>query len=457
MARTSNLSHRLDRLLNERVFRQAFTGNRRTLVTAVLVPLAMLAATTLVRVQAATQPPRHPAARSSQTVSGQPATPGTAVHVQVPAVHVNVPAIHVNVPAQHIDIPAIHVNVPAAHIDVPAQHVDVPAVHVNVPAQHVDVPARNIEVPAQHIDIPAIHIDVPSAGAQDGAGGHAAYGATGELMAMLNGFGHALAARASSGDPQATFDRTFSLTGKADLHIATGSGYIHLTRGSASQVHVHAIIHSNNSGDSEAVRELAANPPVEQQGNSIRIGGRQLRGVNHISIDYEIEAPADATLEAISGSGDIRDTGVGQAAKLMTGSGDIAATGLEGGFIAQTGSGDIAVENSGSGDAKVQTGSGDIDVKGVNGALKAQTGSGNIKAQGTPVTGWTLEAGSGNVEFWAGSAPLTLDASTGSGSIHSDQAMAMPTGADHHHVHANLNGGGPEVRIGTGSGDILIH
>jgi DUF4097 and DUF4098 domain-containing protein YvlB len=148
---------------------------------------------------------------------------------------------------------------------------------------------------------------------------------------------------------------------------------------------------------------------------------------------------------------------VGHESKLMTGSGDVTATGLEGDFTAQTGSGNISVENDGKGDAKAQTGSGSIDIKGVNGALRAQTGSGDIKVAGTPSAEWKLQTGSGNVELSPGGAPMTLDASSASGSITSDTAIAAQTSADHHRLHGELNGGGPEVRIETGSGDIKIH
>jgi hypothetical protein len=68
-----------------------------------------------------------------------------------------------------------------------------------------------------------------------------------------------------------------------------------------------------------------------------------------------------------------------------------------------------------------------------------------------------LETGSGNVEFWAGSAPLTLDASTGSGSVHTDREMLTQGSSDRHHVTGKINGGGPTVRISTGSGDIRVH
>ena len=60
MARTGGLSHRIERLLNENTFRQAFTGGRRRLLAALLlVPISLFAATALIRVQAA-QTLKHP-------------------------------------------------------------------------------------------------------------------------------------------------------------------------------------------------------------------------------------------------------------------------------------------------------------------------------------------------------------------------------------------------------------
>jgi len=253
----------------------------------------------------------------------------------------------------------------------------------------------------------------------------------------------------------ATFDRSLTFNGKLDLSVATGSGSITFRRGSANQIHIHGIVKVNQNGDPAQAQQIAANPPIEQQGNTIRIGGHQ-ENLHNISIAYEIEAPADTALEAATGSGSINDTGVGQDAKLTTGSGGITATGIEGGFQIQTGSGNIAIEGSGQGDAKAQTGSGTIDLKGVHGSLQAQTGSGKIKAAGTPSSPWKLQTGSGSIELTTGNAPIDLDASVGSGSISVSQPMATQVSSDKHHVHAQINGGGPEVRVETGSGSIRV-
>ena len=256
---------------------------------------------------------------------------------------------------------------------------------------------------------------------------------------------------------EATFDRTLSVTGHVQLDVGTGSGNIHLTQGSGSQVKIHGRVKSNWGGGSEdRVHQIAANPPIEQTGNIIRIG-KNHENYRNISIDYDIEAPADAYLEASSGSGNITDEGVGQSSKLQSGSGNIHATGLKGSFNVGTGSGNIYAEQSGSGDVKAETGSGNIELKNLHGALHAQTGSGDIKATGSPTSDWKLGTGSGSIELWTGSTGFTLDASTGSGSIHTDKEMSVQGSFDKHHIVGKVAGGGPTLRAETGSGDIRIH
>ena len=261
---------------------------------------------------------------------------------------------------------------------------------------------------------------------------------------------------------EATFERTLSVSGHVELSVSTGSGNIHITRGAGNQVHIWGKVKQSGFGlilipapSEERIRAIAANPPIEQTGNIIRIGGHN-ENLHNISIDYEIQAPEDALLNAGSGSVDITVDGVGENAKIWTGSGNIHATGLRGGFKVDTGSGNIYAEQTGQGDVKAQTGSGNVELRNLHGGLHGGTGSGNIKVAGTPSTDWKLETGSGNIEYSAGGAAFTLDASTGSGSIHTEQEMLTQGSTDHHHVSGKINGGGPTVRIETGSGDIRV-
>jgi beta-lactamase regulating signal transducer with metallopeptidase domain len=279
-----------------------------------------------------------------------------------------------------------------------------------------------------------------------------------KLVAHATEPGAMPAASAESDSQSSTpFDRTLSVSGEAQLMVSTGSGNIHLTRGSGNQVHIHGLVHVNHDGSEEQAREIAANPPIEQTGNVIHIGQQHEEHWQGISIDYEIEAPADILLGANSGSGNVVDEGVGRNAKLQTGSGDITATSLQGPFIVKTGSGNITAEQIGEGEVTAETGSGNIEIKDVHGSFRAQTGSGDIKATGTPSAPWNLQTGSGNIDIWSGNAPLTLDGSTGSGSVITDHEMLVQGSLDRHHIKGNLNGGGPLVRVQTGSGEIHVH
>ena len=131
---------------------------------------------------------------------------------------------------------------------------------------------------------------------------------------------------------EATFDRTLQVSGRVELTVSTGSGNIHITRGTGTQVVIHGRVKSNWHSDAEdRVREVAAHPPIEQTGNIIRIGGHH-ENLHNVSIDYDIQAPANTFLQANSGSGDVTDDGVGENAKLGTGSGNITANGLQGSF-----------------------------------------------------------------------------------------------------------------------------
>ena len=82
MARTSHLSQRIERLLNESSFRHSFAAaGRRALLAVLLVPVALFAATALVRVEASVETAQKPAAITGQSTPEQvteTAVPSTA-------------------------------------------------------------------------------------------------------------------------------------------------------------------------------------------------------------------------------------------------------------------------------------------------------------------------------------------------------------------------------------------
>ena len=303
-----------------------------------------------------------------------------------------------------------------------------------------------------------------------------------------------LPARASA---EGSFDRTLQVNGAVNLDLTTGSGDIRIHVGNSSQVQISGRIKVTNwfGGDAEdRVKRIESNPPIQQSGNDIRIGhieDPELR--RNVSISYDVIVPADTQLrshsgsgnqtiqgihgsaEVESGSGDLSISNIGNTVRADTGSGaiqieqvkgnvhakagsgDIHATGVAGGFEGHTGSGHIQVEQTAPGSVNVETGSGGIELTGVHGSLDANAGSGDISAEGAPTGSWTVHTGSGtvNLKVAAGTA-FDLDARSSSGSITVSQPMTVQGTIARKEIHGKVNGGGVQVRVETGSGNVEI-
>ena len=275
------------------------------------------------------------------------------------------------------------------------------------------------------------------------------------------------------------FDRTLTVSGVFHLDLTTGSGDITIKAGSSNEVVVHGTISSNNwfSGSDSAVHQVESNPPIQQNGNGIRIGYNLPEDVKrHVSISYEVTVPADAAVQAHSGSGNVNVEGVRGEVQAQTGSGDIRLRDLGSRGHAQTGSGNIRAQDAaaplyahtgsgdidavltGSGDVDVQSGSGNVQVRGIKGGLHARSGSGNIGADGSVTGPWQLHTGSGNIRMAIGSGGggFNLDVHTSSGSIHSDLPITVQGSLGKHELKGTVRDGGPEVEVSTGSGDVEI-
>ena len=210
------------------------------------------------------------------------------------------------------------------------------------------------------------------------------------------------------------------------------------------------------SGSAEDnVRQVTDNPPIVQNGNNVEVGLHT--HYSNVSIDYVVTAPSGTSISANSGSGDLNITGLSAPLTASTGSGDILAKNLTGDISLSTGSGEIHAQMNSSHSTRAQTGSGSIQLEGVTGGLQAKTGSGDITISGQPGDNWKLETGSGSVTLNTGHSAFNLDFSTGSGDVHSDPPLTTHGTLNAHHVTGEINGGGPTVRVDTGSGDIRIH
>jgi hypothetical protein len=308
----------------------------------------------------------------------------------------------------------------------------------------------------------------------------------------------AFAAVPTFADSEGHFDRTLTVTGPADLMVQTGSGAITVRRGDSNKVEIHGKIragHWHLGGDIEArIHEIETNPPIEQNGNTIRIGHFDDRErERNVSISYELVVPAESKLRAESGSGEEsvdgingpvdasngsggqRLTNIGGEVRARTGSGDIElnsvrgnahatagsgtirAVGLAGGLTASSGSGNIKLEQTAAGDVEISTGSGDIEIRGAKGGVRATTGSGTIHAQGQPSGEWRLRSGSGDVTAECPKeAAFDVVARSSSGNIETSHEMTVEGTLSQHELRGKVHGGGVLVDLSTSSGKINI-
>jgi hypothetical protein len=259
------------------------------------------------------------------------------------------------------------------------------------------------------------------------------------------------------------FERKLTVSAQPDLYVSTGSGRIKIFPGTDGQIHVKAHAHAGWNGGRDVddrIRQIIANPPITQEGNTIRIGQTNERNwFNNISIDYEISAPVSAALNLRSGSGDVEVDHVGRFLAASSGSGSVRAHGINGPADLRSGSGDIELEENSPGEVKAQTGSGSIRINGLNGPLTARTGSGDVEANGRLSGAARLQSGSGSVRLnLTPDAHFQLESSTGSGSIRVHFPNAPQQGDEsRHHLTGAINGGGPVLEARTGSGDIEIN
>jgi hypothetical protein len=238
------------------------------------------------------------------------------------------------------------------------------------------------------------------------------------------------------------FDRTLTVNGPVDLDIVTGSGGIRIDAGPVDTVHVVARIRANPwfSSDVESrVRRIEANPPIEQDGNTILIGRNGDEELfRNVSIGYDVTVPDTTHVHSVVGSG-------GQRIRHVRG--PVAAT---------AGSGGIRIEDAG-GIVEAVAGSGGIVITGAQAAVRARTGSGGIHIEGKPIDAWDLHTGSGGIRMSvADNTPFNLDARAGSGGIRSDQPVGGNGVTSKHRLQGTVRGGGALVQLETGSGGIHI-
>ncbi len=292
-----------------------------------------------------------------------------------------------------------------------------------------------------------------------------------------------------------SFNRTLTVNGPVLLELISGAGAVQVRPGTSGEVHIHGDIRAHfwfGDDPQRRVDELAANPPIEQHGNLIHVGGDRFR-MHDVSINYTIEVPAETELhstigsgnadvrgirgpvrltagsgrvtledvredaEVASGSGRIQIRRIGGEVHAKNGSGSITLAEIHGDIRASSGSGHITISEPG-GRITARTGSGGVTVSGAAADLRAQTGAGHVTIDGNPARGsfWEVHTGAGGVTLQVpANASFRLHAHARSGRVRTDLPIVLEE-QSRRDLRARVGDGAARLEVICGSGTIHI-
>jgi DUF4097 and DUF4098 domain-containing protein YvlB len=291
------------------------------------------------------------------------------------------------------------------------------------------------------------------------------------------------------------FDRNFNVTGPILLELNNASGDVNIAGSADGKVHVRGEVRASGFGFDNPQKRLddtVSNPPIEQRGDTIRIG-KEMSRMRNIGITYTIQVPRDTevtatvasgtqTIRGVRGpvkvqaaSGSIRIEKIERDAQLSTLSGSVSATDIGSDIRVSSASGSVNVSNA-KGDVRVNalagvirvfnpgarieadTASGEVEIQGAANDVKAHAVSGRVSVQGNPGANsyWELKTVSGAVQLGVpASANLHLSAEASSGEIRTDIPIVIEEQGKHS-LRAHMGSGGGRVDVHTVSGEIRV-
>ena len=253
------------------------------------------------------------------------------------------------------------------------------------------------------------------------------------------------------------WQKTYQISGRADLHVETDDGSVMITSADQKEIYAHVMTSRYKINDDVRIQE-------SQSGDSVNISVKLPHNwgfwSSHGSVKVELRVPRELNLDVHTGDGNVTSDTVSGRIHIDTGDGNINATNVKGDMFMHTGDGHIEASNL-DGTLKVDTGDGHVTVGGRFDALDLHTGDGNIDASamnGSKVAnGWTLHSGDGRINLRVpGDLSADIDAHTGDGSITVDLPVTVSGSMGHSSVRGKMNGGGGQLKITSGDGSIHV-
>jgi len=293
-----------------------------------------------------------------------------------------------------------------------------------------------------------------------------------------------------------------ALNGTLSMNVEQGNIEIASSERNNVEVSVHRQV--KNASDAEAAALLeehpitfdqnGANVTITSKGPEVKSGSWFRRGPS-LEVEYKITTPRKYNFSLATGGGNVRIDTIEGSVQTKTSGGNLRLTHIDGPVSARTSGGNITVadcqtldaESSGGnlqlsalhGMVTAKTGGGGAKVSDCAGALSLKSGGGNFTIDNFAGSSLQADTGGGSISadlvtvpkesclFRSGGGGIrlkvpenlavNLDASTGGGTVSCE--LPVLTGGvlkSTDSLKGTINGGGPEIRIRTGGGDIKI-
>jgi hypothetical protein len=263
----------------------------------------------------------------------------------------------------------------------------------------------------------------------------------------------------SPGASAEEWTKSYTVSGRANVHVDTNDGSVRVTTGDSKQVELRVIYNGYT---------LDKNLKIEskQDGDRVELSARETMHWNwgiHVSrgLRLEVRMPKDADLKVDSGDGSVEAQAIMGNLDIHTGDGHIRVDGAKGQIKLRTGDGSIEGRDL---DGKIEADSGDghITLDGRFDTLNIRTGDGSINAHAQPgskvLSAWSIRTGDGSVDLTLpGDLNANIDASTNDGRISLGIPVTVEGQFSNSQIHGKMNGGGQALTIHTGDGSIRLN
>ena len=280
------------------------------------------------------------------------------------------------------------------------------------------------------------------------------------------------------------FSRKIRVGRDGRVSVGNIAGDITVTGGSGDEVSIDAIKRTRaDRGELSSVQII-----VDERAGRVDVRTEHSGQNDHVSVDYTISVPTSAAIELHSVSGTLKVSNVQGAVRMETISGNVTSSMSPHVEVAKSVSGDVDLSGmSVDGDLSAGSISGHVRARGVKARslqlgtisgdlavsdvvcerLDAKSVSGNLEISGalTKTGRYNLTSHSGTVRLnLSGNTGFELNASTFSGSVHTDVPLTMGGDSDRNRrrflgnqsMRGTYGDGSAVLTIRTFSGDIVI-